>query len=162
MKKDLFFFIILLLILLSKISSKKKKQQQQDDYDDDEEEEDGYAPFRKTLRKYLKKNKLYKSSRLVERNELKRIFLDVVGDGGVEGTPKRVKEVFDKLADFFVDKYYNDKKEIKGKEVYKLFDFSEISLKLNDLMREMPPDDDDDPMNKDDDFDHQYDYMDDL
>ena len=162
MKKDLFFFIILILILLSKISSKKKKQQQQDDYDDDEEEEDGYAPFRKTLRKYLKKNKLYKSSRLVERNELKRIFLDVVGDGGVEGTPKRVKEVFDKLADFFVDKYYNDKKEIKGKEVYKLFDFSEISLKLNDLMREMPPDDDDDPMNNDDDFDHQYDYMDDL
>ena len=162
MKKDLFFFIILLLILLSKISSKKKKQQQQDDYDDDEEEEDGYAPFRKTLRKYLKQNKLYKSSRLVERNELKRIFLDVVGDGGVEGTPKRVIEVFDKLADFFVDKYYNDKKEIKGKEVYKLFDFSEISLKLNDLMREMPPDDDDDPMNNDDDFDHQYDYMDDL
>ena len=46
----------------------------------------------------LKRNKLFKSSRLVEPVELKRIFLDVVGDGGVEGTPKRVVEVFDKLA----------------------------------------------------------------
>ncbi len=163
MNKNIFFFIILIsLILLYKcVEDNDNKKPPEDDYDD-EEEEDSYAPFRKTLRKYLKRNKLFKSSRLVEPVELKRIFLDVVGDGGVEGTPKRVKEVFDKLADFFVDKYYNDKKEIKGKEVYKLFDLSEISLKLNDLMREMPPDDDDDPRNNDDDFDHQYDYMDDL
>ena len=159
MKKNIIIlFTLFSLLLLLKC---KNKKQQKDDYDDDEEEEDSYASFRKTLRKYLKKNKLYKSSRLVEPNELKRIFLDVVGDGGVEGTPKRVVEVFNKLADYFVDKYYRDKKEIKGKEVYKLFDFSEISLKLGDFMREMPPEDDE-PMNNDDEFDDKYDYMDDL
>ena len=161
MNKNIFFFIILIsLILLYKcVEDNDNKKPPEDDYDD-EEEEDSYAPFRKTLRKYLKRNKLFKSSRLVEPVELKRIFLDVVGDGGVQGTPKRVVEVFDKLADFFVDKYYEEKKQIKGKEVYKLFNFGDISMKLGELMREMPPEDD--PMDKDDEFDNNYGYMDDL
>ena len=51
------------------------------------------------------------------------------------------------MADFFIDKYYKDKKEIRGKDIYDLIGITEISLKFDEFIddkSEYKDDDDDD------------------
>ena len=38
------------------------------------------------------------------------------------------------LPEYFVERYYNDKKQIRGKDIYNLFDINDISPKLGEIV----------------------------
>ena len=65
------------------------------------------------------------------------------------------------LADYFVNQYYDKKKVIRGKDVYKLFNFDEISLKFNELIQANPYYGDD-KQDDNDERDENFDYDNDL
>ena len=163
MKKQFIYLLILfLIILLVKCHDYDYDMihyddEEEDDYDDD----DGYETFRKSLREYLTENKLIDSDKIIKPKRLKKIFLETVGDTDVEGIPQKIKEIYGELADYFIEKYYTKKKEIRGKDIFKLFNFNEISLKLNELIQANPyygEEDDDKLKDPDDDQPNFDDY----
>ena len=163
MKKQFIYLLILfLIILLVKCHDYDYDMIHYDDEEEDDyDEDDGYETFRKSLREYLTENKLIDSDKLIKPKRLKKIFLETAGDVDVEGVPQKIKEIYGELADFFIEKYYTKKKEIKGKDIFKLFNFNEISLKLNELIQANPyyGEDDDDKL-KDPDEDEQPNFDD--
>ena len=152
--------IILTLIILYLITIIKNEDltlDEEEDYDDYiYDNYDGEQYFKEMVKEYLEDNDLWKSNELIQPNELRKIFLDIITDGEESNDPK-YKEAFEKLADFYIDKYYKERKEIRGKDVYDLFDISEISLKFDEILGEKYEDEDDDD---DDDDDDEYDNMD--
>ena len=166
MRKYFFFLILLsLLLLLTKSIHHYDMKDLEDEDDDEEDDDDGYGEFRQTLREYLAEHKLNDSDKLVKPKRMKKIFLETLGDMDVEGIPQHMKDLYDQLADYFVNQYYDKKKKIRGKDVYKLFNFNEISLKLNELIQANPyyGDDKQDDDNNEDNFNNYYgDYADDL
>ena len=164
MKNYLFFlFILPLLIIFSKCAN--------DDVDDDENDiseeglanhsgEDEYGFFKETLKSYLVANDLFDSDREIEPQELRSIFLDVISEGDPDSSPPHLRRIFEQMADHFVEKYYNDKKQIKGKDLYELFDISEIYSRFGEIVAETPWFDD---YNEElDDLDNRDSIMDDL
>ena len=160
-KQFIYLFAIFLIILLVKCHDYDYEMVHYDDEEEDDyDEDDGYETFRKSLREYLTDNKLIDSDKLIKPKKLKKIFLETVGDTDVEGIPQKIKDIYDQLADYFIEKYYTKKKEIKGKDIFKLFNFNEISMKLNELIQANPyygeedddklKDDEDDPNFRDD------------
>ena len=97
---------------------------------------------------------LWKSEKLIQPEELRKIFIDIIMDGEDYKNGK-LKDAFDKLADYFIDKYYKDKKEIRGKDIYDLIGVTEISLKFEELIGDQKYDEE-----EDEDEDDQYDNMD--
>lgn len=163
MKKQFIYLLILfLIILLVKCHDYDYDMIHYDDEEEDDyDEDDGYETFRKSLREYLTENKLIDSDKLIKPKRLKKIFLETVGDTDVEGIPQKIKEIYGELADFFIEKYYTKKKEIRGKDIFKLFNFNEISLKLNELIQANPyygEEDDDKLKDPDDDQPNFDDY----
>ena len=71
---------------------------------------------------------------------------------------QKIKEIYEQLADYFIEKYYTKKKEIRGKDIFKLFNFNEISLKLNELIQANPyyGEEDDDKLKDDEDDNPNY------
>ena len=96
------------------------------------EEEDHY--FKSSLKEYLVENKLFESERVIEPDELKKIFLDVITDDGLENSPENMRKSLYELAEYFVERYYNEKKQIRGKDIYDLFDINDISAKFSDIV----------------------------
>ena len=96
------------------------------------EEEDHY--FKSSLKEYLVENKLFESERVIEPDELKKIFLDVITDDGPENSPENMRKSLYELAEYFVERYYNEKKQIRGKDIYDLFDINDISAKFSDIV----------------------------
>ena len=96
------------------------------------EEEDHY--FKLSLKEYLVENKLFESERVIEPDELKKIFLDVITDDGLENSPENMRKSLYELAEYFVERYYNEKKQIRGKDIYDLFDINDISAKFSDIV----------------------------
>ena len=95
-------------------------------------EEDHY--FKSSLKEYLVENKLFESERVIEPDELKKIFLDVITDDGPENSPENMRKSLYELAEYFVERYYNEKKQIRGKDIYDLFDINDISAKFSDIV----------------------------
>ena len=163
MKKQFIYLLVLfLIILLVKCHDYDYDMIHYDDEEEDDyDEDDGYETFRKSLREYLTENKLIDSDKLIKPKRLKKIFLETVGDTEVEGIPQKIKEIYGELADYFIEKYYTKKKEIRGKDIFKLFNFNEISLKLNELIQANPyygEEDDDKLKDPDDDQPNFDDY----
>ena len=163
MKKQFIYLLILfLIILLVKCHDYDYDMIHYDDEEEDDyDEDDGYETFRKRLREYLTENKLIDSDKIIKPKRLKKIFLETVGDTDVEGIPQKIKEIYGELADYFIEKYYTKKKEIRGKDIFKLFNFNEISLKLNELIQANPyygEEDDDKLKDPDDDQPNFDDY----
>ena len=126
MSKYLYFFIILSLLLVkSKCNENEINSSNKEDIDDNVGD-DFYGYFKQTLKDYLVKNNLFNSDKEIEPKEMKKIFFEVVTEGGPESSPKQLRKAFDKLANYFVQKYYNEKKQIKGKDIYNLIDIDEI------------------------------------
>ena len=119
---------------------------------------DGEQYFKEIVKEYLERNNLWQNDKLIQPDELKKIFLDIISDGEEDSEP-RFKEAFDKLADFFIDKYYKEKKEIRGKDVYDLIGITEISLKFDEILG-LRSEDDEDEDDDDDDDDNDDDNMD--
>ena len=95
-------------------------------------EEDHY--FKSSLKEYLIENKLFESERVIEPDELKKIFLDVITDDGPDNSPENMRKSLYELAEYFIERYYNDKKQIRGKDIYDLFDINDISAKFSDIV----------------------------
>ena len=114
---------------------------------------DGEQYFKEIVMDYLKDKKLWNSDKLVKPEELREIFLDIVTDGE-QYQDNKFKETFKKLADFFINKYYTEKKEIRGKDIYDLIGITEISLKFEEFIDDKSEDE------YDEDEDDNYDNMD--
>ena len=97
-------------------------------------------------------HKLYKSKRLIKPAEMKNIFIEVIAQHDLDNTG-----LYNNLADYFVEKYYKKNKEIKGKDIFNLFDINEISQKFEQLMAENP---NLNPYEEDDEYDDGYDIRD--
>ena len=108
------------------------------------------------LKDYLEDNNLWKSERVIQPDELRKIFIDIIMDGD-DSKEGKLKESFDKLCDYFIDKYYKEKKEIRGKDIYDLIGITEISLKFQELFGYKKYNNDED---EDEDGDDEYDNMD--
>ena len=141
MKKNLVIMLILVsFAFLSKCQDEQEPIEENygedyynyGDYDDD-------SFFKGTLKEYLVENKLFDSERVIQPDEMKKIFLDVITDGDPESSsPGYMNGVFTKLTDYFVDLYYKEKKEIKGKEIYDLIDINAISMKFEEMVGDNP------------------------
>ena len=144
MIKNLFLIIFLINIFSFIFCQNLTEDESMEDYTYDNY--DGEQYFKEIVKEYLEEKKLWKSDKLIQPSELRKIFLDIITDGEESSDPK-FKEAFEKLADFFIDKYYKDKKEIRGKDIYDLIGITEISLKFDEFIddkSEYKDDDDDD------------------
>ena len=148
--------VLIILYLITLIKSEDltlDEEELDDDYVYDNYDSEKY--FKELVKEYLEDNDLWKSDELIQPDELRKIFLDIITDGEESNEP-RFKEALDKLADFYIDKYYKERKEIRGKDVYDLLDITEISLKYDEILAEKYEDEDDD----DDEDEDEYDNMD--
>ena len=156
---------ILLTLILFFLITTIKSEDEEATMDEGEEMDDyvydnydGEQYFKEIVKEYLERNNLWQNDKLIQPDELKKIFLDIIADGE-EDSEHRFKEAFDKLADFFIDKYYKEKKEIRGKDVYDLIGITEISLKFDEILG-LRSEDDEDEDDDDDDDDNDDDNMD--
>ena len=149
-------FLILIIIYLISLIKSEKSTLDEEELDDDYvyDNYDGEQYFKEIVKEYLEDNDLWKSDELIQPDELKKIFLDIITDGEESSEP-RFKQAFDKLADFYIDKYDKERKEIRGKDIYDLLGITEISLKFDEILGEKYEDEDDD-----DEDDDEYDNMD--
>ena len=131
-KKFIFLFTIFLVIAFYKCDEVKEEEEEFDDAELYNHEKD-VAEFKKGLKEYLVKNNLFDSDRIIEREEMKKIFLEIILDQNTEEFPDYLKGVVDFLTKIFLDKYYKKLKVIKGKDIYDLIDILAISRKFKQL-----------------------------
>ena len=137
-KKIIYLFLFLLLIYISKSEDISPEENMEDNEDYDYDDYDGEHYFKESLKEYLIEKKLFDSERAIQRDELKKIFLDVITEGDPESPPEMLNGIFQDLTEYFVNAYYKDRKEIKGKQLYDLFDINEISMKFEQMMGNSP------------------------
>ena len=179
-KINLYIFILIVLSFLFFIQAeetpkeeaepKKEKEQLEENNDDDNDEyfdEDGERYFRESLKRYLVERNLLESEKLIQPEEMKKIFLEVVTEGDAESAADYFSGIFVELADHFVNEYYKNKTEIRGKDIYELINMDQISAKFEELMNEQSKYNGQDGPNYEDnydynDYDNDYDYRDDI
>ena len=149
-------YLIFLIIFFSFFSLILSQDIQEEEISEDfyYDNYDGEQYFKEIVKDYLIEKNLWKSEKLIQPEELRKIFIDIIMDGEDYKNGK-LKDAFDKLADYFIDKYYKDKKEIRGKDIYDLIGVTEISLKFEELIGDQKYDEE-----EDEDEDDQYDNMD--
>ena len=135
-KRLMLIFYIISLILLAKCDEKVDQVSEDDNSSYDDYDPNKY--FKESVKEYLIEHKLYDSDKVIKPDEMKIIFLGVITDGEPDGSPDYMGGLYGNLADYFVEKYYKDKKEIKGKDLYDLFDMNEISKKFEELIADNP------------------------
>ena len=155
MTKNLFLIIIIIYTISLILCQNSTEDESMEDYTYDNY--DGEQYFKEIVKEYLEEKKLWNSDKLIQPDELRKIFFDIITDGEESSDPK-FKEAFAKLADFFIDKYYKEKKEIRGRDVYDLIGITEISLKFDEFIDDKWEYKDDD--NNYDDGDDNIDNMD--
>ena len=124
-KKFFYFFVFLLFILFSNCEEVNKEEEEQSELDDEQY-------FKNFLKEYLAKRNLLDSDSPVERDELRKIFLDVITEE--DESTEYVETLFGNLADYFMDTYYKDRPIIRGKEIYDLIDMNIVSSKLEEMV----------------------------
>ena len=134
MSKKFSFFSAIILFLILLISKAEEEIDENSDYDD------GYGVdyFKESVKQYLLDRNLFDSEELVQPEEMKKIFLEIITEGDYESSTEYFGGIFNELADFFVNSYYINKKEIKGKEIYDLIDINQISQKFEEMMGDNP------------------------
>ena len=73
---------------------------------------------------------------------------------GKQYQDNKFKDTFEKLADFFINKYYKEKKEIRGKDIYDLIGITEISLKFEEFIDDKSEDEYDEDEDENDNYDN--------
>ena len=182
----LIIFSIILLVKTDEIKEEKpdknaetQPEQKQEgepqvepDSDDENNyyDEDGDQYFRESLKQYLVERNLFESDQLIQPEEMKKIFLEVLTEGDAESSAEYFGGIFIELADHFVNEYYRERKEIRGKDIFDLINMDPISKKFEQLMSDNSKyngaDDNNeyqDYNNYDNDYnDYDYDYRDDV
>ena len=93
--------------------------------------------LRSYIKTYLTKNKLIESDRTIKKEEMKKIFIDIM-EQGVSEINDNIKYINEELANIFVNKYYKKRKEIKGKDIIDLININDINQKYYQLIGEIP------------------------
>ena len=123
---QIYLIIIFTIIFQSKCEEEPNELNKESELDD----EYNSKSFKKNLKEYLIEKKLFDSEELVKKEELKKIVLDNIFGGGEEIFGEYFQNIFKELADYFTDSYFENKKEIKGKEIYDLIDIKPITDKF--------------------------------
>ena len=93
---------------------------------------------------YLENNDLISSDKLVTEEDMKKIIIDIMLEGL---SPNEVEEniltLYKDLADILIQKYYKEKKEIKGKDLINIINIKELMQTYYELNGESPIYDDD-------------------
>ena len=126
LKNQIFIFFIILIIFYSKCNEKKDLNY---DYDYNE----GTKQFKESLKQYLTENGLLNSEKIIEREEMKKILFDILTEKDAEFIPDFLQEILEILTKHFIDKYYKEKKIIRGKDLYSLIDIESIAEKFQEL-----------------------------
>ena len=131
--KYIYIVIIFIIILLCKCEEEYYDYEEEGIFDDYDPSKD-IEIFQESLKKYLTANDLINSDRLIEREEMKKIFLEIILEQDVESLPDYLRGIIDFLTKHFLDKYYKKKKnKIRGKDIYDLIDITAISRKFQQL-----------------------------
>ena len=146
------FFIELLIFFSILLITKAEEESDNDD-------EYGTDYFKETLKQYLIGKNLFDSEEPVQPEEMKKIFLEVITEGEAESSADYFGGIFNELADYFVNSYYVNRKEIKGKQIYNLIDIEAISQKFEQMIGNNPQFYDNDG---DDEENNDYDTRDDV
>ena len=144
-KKFLFILVLLSIFFISKCDEEALKEKDNKYFDDIEY-------FKKFLKEYLIEKKLFDSERLVKQDEMRKIFIDLITEKDPFSIPSHMIDFFNQLTDYFINTYYKDRNEIRGKEIYDLIDINAISAKLEQMMGENPYYDDSEEEEEDFDF----------
>ena len=168
--KNFYLLLILSLFFLTKSEETPEPKVEQDDNNNETFEEDGDLYFKKTLKDYLVEKNLFESDRIIEPDEMKKIFLESVTEGDAESAADYFGGIFIELADHFVNEYYKERKEIRGKDIYNIIELDPISKKFEQLMNdnskyngeEVNKENNNDYNDYDDDPDRDYNYFDDY
>ena len=134
-KKYIFLITIFSLILMVKTNIEDEiniPDFPEEGFDYNYNEEDHY--FKSSLKEYLLEKDLYDSNRPIKPNELRKIFLEVISEGDPKNIPSYLKNTFNKLAEHFIVKYYNENKQITGKDIINLFDINEINSQFDKIV----------------------------
>ena len=126
LQNKIFIFFIILIIFYTKCNEKKDLNY---DYDYNE----GTKQFKESLKQYLTENGLLNSEKIIERDEMKKILFDILTEKDAEFIPDFLQEILEILTKHFIDKYYKEKKIIKGKDLYNLIDIESIAEKFQEL-----------------------------
>ena len=135
--------ILLIFIIFLSISLIKSKTNLIDDVLDDYDIK--YEEYlKKFFLNYLNNNNLISSDKLITENEMKKIIVDIMLEGL---SPSEIEEnilmLYKELADIFIEKYYKEKKDIKGKDLINIIDIKELMQKYYELNGESSIYDDD-------------------
>ena len=158
----IYFFIVLLsFIYLTKCEKVHEGETINNDFDD------GYGEdyFKESLKQYLVERNLFDSEEPVSKEEMKKIFLEVITEGDYESSAEYFGGIFNELADYFVDSYFVNRKEIKGKQIYDLININHISDKFEQMLGNNPHfvnDENDTMINDEDEDNNEYDSRDDV
>ena len=120
-------FLFIFITIIFNINCDSKSNSNDDDYDE------GHKQFKDQLKQYLTETKLINSEKPIEREEMKKIFIDVMTEKDPQYIPEFLKAILDKLSKYFIDKYYKKKKIIRGKDLYDLIDIEPIAAKFQQL-----------------------------
>ena len=126
LQNKIFIFFIILIIFYTKCNEKKDLNY---DYDYNE----GTKQFKESLKQYLTENGLLNSEKIIERDEMKKILFDILTEKDAEFIPDFLQEILEILTKHFIDKYYKEKKIIRGKDLYSLIDIESIAEKFQEL-----------------------------
>ena len=130
MKKEFIIkFLLLSLILLIKCDDVNNEEEEYSDLD-----RNNY--FKESLKEYLKEHNLFNNDKIIKPNDIKKIFIIVLTGQDKDSLPEEIVENFNKLSDYFINIYYKNRKEIRGKEFYDLVDMGEIFKKMEELFRD--------------------------
>ena len=118
--------LFLILLLISILSLLKTENLIYENYDEEQY-------FKELVKIYLIDKNLWESDKLIKPDEIRKLFIDVINEG--EYMDNKLKNVFDKVINYFIEKYYKEKKDIKGKDLYDLININELIRKFDDLIK---------------------------
>ena len=105
-KINIYLFILIIFSILFITKSDEVIPEPDEDNDNDEYyDDDGEQYFRDSLKQYLIDHKLLESEQLIQPEEMKKIFLEVVTEGDAESSAEYFGGIFIELADHFVNEY---------------------------------------------------------
>ena len=95
--------------------------------------------LKKFFLNYLKNNNLISSEQFIQKNEMKKIIVDILLEGtSSSDIEENTLMAYNELADIFIEKYYKKKKFIKGKDLINIINIKELIQKYYELNGESP------------------------
>ena len=135
----LIYLIIILLYIIDINCKTNLVDDVLDDYDIKYEEY-----LKNFFLNYLENNDLISSDKLVTEDDMKKIIIDIMLEGlSPNEVEEKILTLYKDLADILIQKYYKEKKEIKGKDLINIINIKELMQTYYELNGESPIYDDD-------------------